>query len=171
MFWGEVYNKSCTRSAIKGLSEYSACYVSGTVQIQLNNLLILISKSSFATELHPIPPRVLFPPPSRHKAPLPFISRLIQHVAIRRKKTKIVSLKPVADNSRDIITADTSPLISGPAAHATDCQHPSVMHSRYCVCSCASAVLEHIRASGHGFLWSGRRVTVIHMAKTWQRSE
>lgn len=39
------------------------------------------------------------------------------------------------------------------------------------MCSCASAELEHIRASGHGFLWSGRRVTVIHMAKAWQGGE
>lgn len=58
---GAVYSQSCTRSAIKRLFEFSACYVSGTMQIQLNNLLILISKSAFATELHPIPPRVLFP--------------------------------------------------------------------------------------------------------------
>lgn len=142
------------------------------MQIQLNDLLILIPKSSFATELRPIPPRVLFPLQAD-----PFISRLIQHVAIRtiRKKPKLCLYKrqQIPDNSRDVlvVTADTCPLISGPAAHATDCQRPSVMHSRYCVCSCASAVLEHIRASGHGFLWSGRRVTVIHMAKTWQGNE
>lgn len=33
------------------------------MQIQLNNLLILISKSTFAIELHPIPSGVISPPP------------------------------------------------------------------------------------------------------------
>lgn len=51
--------------------EFFPCYVSSSMQIQLNNLLILISKSSFAIELHPLPSRGYNPPchhpPSSHE--------------------------------------------------------------------------------------------------------
>lgn len=58
--------------------KFLPCYVSGSMQIQLNNLLISISKSSFAIEFHPIPSRVISP-----TSPCALLYTLIQHGVMR----------------------------------------------------------------------------------------